>query len=84
MNNFFDFLSDLYDFYLNPTKTTYIIHITPNDFYCTPSDFYYVLVPCASQKVLRNHGNNDAGTAYTHSNFRRRNNENYLRNTFSA
>jgi len=75
------FLSDFYDFKLNPPKTTDIIHITPNDFYCTHSGFYHVSVPCASQKVLPNHCNNDAGAAHAHSNFGRRNNENYLSTT---
>jgi len=66
-------------FLLNSPQSTYIINITPNDFYCTPSGFHYVLVPYASQKVLRNHGNNDAGTAHAHSNLQIKH-----RNTFDT
>ena len=64
-------------FYLNPPRTTSIIHVTPNDFYCTLTVFSYVLVPYASRKVERYHSNNDAGTAHAHSNFGRGNNGNY-------
>jgi len=53
---------------LNLPQTTYIINITQNDFYRTPSllSFVLALVPCHSQKVLRNHGNNNAGEAHAH------------------
>jgi len=60
-----------YDFWLKPPQATYTINIKPNNFYLTPSGFYYVSVPCASQKVLRKQGNNDAGAANAHSNFGR-------------
>jgi len=57
------------------------MNISQNDFYRTLSLLSYVLVPFSSQKVLRNHGSNDAGAAHAHPNFGRRNNENYLPTT---